>query len=241
MKYLLLLLIFFSGGVFPDWNPDYLRKDFDKSVLEEKGFQKFKNRVLRAVENTWCSNQKANLLMDLVKLERPDVCVEIGVMSGDTFIPVAATLKYIQHGKAYAIDAWSNEEACLHLLDDDPNKPWYAQLDLYGLKQSYEIKVRKWKLGATCVCLPEPSRTAIHSLKTIDFLHIDGNYSEEGSLEDVRLYLPKVKHGGYILYSNIHWSANGRTPRIKAFQLLLESCEILADIDDRSTYLLRKL
>ena len=40
---------------------------------------------------------------------------------------------------------------------------------------------------------------AISQVQRIDFLHLDGNFSEEGSTLDCRLYLPKVIPGGYVL------------------------------------------
>ena len=79
------------------------------------------------------------------------------------------------------------------------------------------------------------------SIKKIDFLHIDGNYSTVTALKDVELYLPKVKKGGYILFSNLFLSIKNEQPRMAAFDRLLDSCEILCDVENHNVALLRKI
>ena len=49
--------------------------------------------------------------MDLVVLLQPEVCVEIGVFTGYSFLPIVTTLAFLDAGSAYAIDPWSNAEA----------------------------------------------------------------------------------------------------------------------------------
>lgn len=244
----MLKAVFFSSCCFAsfntvsaDWNPDYLKPGCDQILLEDVQFQQLKTTVISCLENTWCSKEKATLIMDLVRIERPQTCVDIGAFMGWTLLPVAATLKYLNHGQVYAIDAWSNKEAILGLIDEDPNKNWWGEMDMQAVYNTFIHNVNTWNISSVCQVLYKPSRNAIHDINSIDFLHIDGNYSEAGSYEDVSLYLPKVKKGGYILYTNIGWIVDSKMPRIKAFQLLLDSCEIVSIIDNNNSFLVRKL
>jgi hypothetical protein len=57
---------------------------------------------------------------------------------------------------------------------------------------------------------------------SIDILHIDGNHTEESAMNDVKLFYPKVKIGGYILFDDVNWSTTK-----KAVDFLKETCEVI--------------
>lgn len=226
---------------FADWDPTYLGKDINEGVLKDDKYQELKQKITSYLKDSWCSSEKISLIMDLVLLEKPKSCVEIGVFSGSSLLPVAATLKYLKQGKVYAIDAWSNDESIRHLSADDPNKKWWKNLKMNDVYKSFTAMANDFKINSVCKIIKNSSKIAVDEIKTIDFLHIDGNYSEQGSYEDVKLYLPKVKIGGYVLFPNINWLVNKKMPRAKAFELLLEYCEIIAIIDEGNTFLVRKI
>ena len=235
----LAALCFYNQG-YSDWNYSFLQKENAREQISTPGFQKLEASVINYLKNSWCSEEKTRLLMELVLLEKPSVCVEIGVFTGSSLLPVAATLSYLHQGSVYAIDPWSNKEAIRNYTDSDPNVKWWAELNLDQVYRSFMQTCAQWKIKPYCHVLKTTSQQAVPEIGQIDFLHIDGNYSEDSSLEDVALFAPKVRSGGYILYSNFSWTVNGKQTRVLAFQKLLESCEIISIIDDRNSFLLRK-
>lgn len=233
------LLLLTSSLTQADWDPEFI-ENVDVSVLDNVDYQNLKNQVLKALKGSWCSQEKTNLLMDLVLLEKPEVCVEIGAFSGSSILPVGATLQFLKKGKVYAIDAWSNTVATQYWDDKDPNKAWWASLDMKAVHKSYQALISSWKLKNYCQELAMSSENAIKKLESIDFLHLDGDYSEIGSLNDVQLYLPKVKSGGYILLSNLFVMINGKQPKLASFSALLEDCEIVCEIERDNAILFKK-
>ncbi len=235
-----------ANKAYSEWDPQDL---ISESMIEgshwndlsHQKFQKLKNSVINALANRWCTKEKAELIMDLIVLERPKKCVEIGVFDGSSFLPIAATLKYLRKGKAYAIDPWSNYEATRFMDEWDPNREWWEKVDMKLVYKSYQKMLKSWKLESYCNILKETSESAADKVSEIDFLHMDGNYSHEISMADARNYLPKVKIGGYILFSNLFFSVNGDQPKMDAFFYLLDSCEIVCEIDNNNAVLLKKI
>ena len=83
-------------------------------------------------------------------------------------------------------------------------------------KMQFHNMLNLWSLKELCVIIDKTSKIAILEIpEEIDFLHLDGDYSEVVSLEDVQLYLPKVKAGGYILISNLYTSVFGQYTKEK--------------------------
>ena len=241
MKYFITLLYMISFvSINADWNPDYSLMDDDVSVLGTKDYLDFRQTVCSSLENTWCSAEKAQLLMDLTMVTKPKVCVEIGAFVGSSILPVAATLNKLKQGKVYAVDAWSNVIACRYLEDNDPNKAWWSTVDMPAVHGMFDQLMNQWQLNAICVTLQEPSEEAVVMLDEIDFLHFDGDYSLKGSMDDVMMYVPKVKSGGYILFSNLYTTVNSKHPKLKAFCKLFESCEMICSIERDNAVLFKK-
>ena len=224
-----------------DWNPEMLWKDRDPSLLASEDIVALKKRVCEGLQNSWCSKEKIHLLMDLVLMEKPRLCVEIGAFTGSSVLPVASSLHHLRRGKIYAIDAWSNVIAVRNMEADDPNKTWWATVNMYSVQEAFSLLMSAFAVRDFVQPIPLPSEEAIDFInQEIDFLHLDGDYSEEGALLDVELYVPKVKKGGYILLSNIFTMVNKKPPKLKAFHVLAESCEIVADIENENAVLFRK-
>ncbi len=207
----------------------------------EKPFNDLKKDIVNYLKDSWCSQEKTNLLMDLILFNQPEICVEIGVFSGSSILPVAATLKYLNYGVVFAIDAWSNQEMTKNMEDNDPNKSWWSSINMAEIKKSFEQMVNSWELQSFCKIIHNSSQIAANEIDNIDFLHLDGDYSENGSLEDVLLYFPKVKQNGYILISNLHMLSNKKYSKQKAFALLFKDCEVIRRIENGNAVLLRKL
>ncbi len=242
MRIMLLLTVLVMNWMtlHAEWDPEITLMDSDISILENPYLKELKRKVTDYLENTWCSKEKINLLMDLVAVTHPSVCVEIGAFSGSSVLPVAATLKFLRHGKIYAIDGWSNEVVTKNLDLDDPNREWWSKVDMLHAFKTFQHTLAHWNLQHYCILIRKPSNVAVQQLPEIDFLHIDGDYSEKGTLEDVELYLPKVKSGGYILFSNVFTRVKDKSPKLVALPILTDACEIVAEIENDHALLLQK-
>jgi hypothetical protein len=236
------LLLVLSSIIQASWDPELLdlKNIATMNVLKNQDLNDLKTRVFQYLQNSWCSKEKANLLLELMVLTTPGVCVEIGAFTGSSTLPILAGLQYCGQGRAYVIDAWSCSEAVLGLPLLDENTRWWGTLDMVAIKAQFDAMINSWQLGAFCQVLQMASKEAVSLLPFMDFLHLDGNFSSEGALLDSKLYVPKVKSGGYILLSNVHIMIAKRPSKAKALTVLLDQCEVVCEIDDGQTLLFRK-
>lgn len=237
MKYWLTLIsISFITNLFSNgYDPEEIFYEHELTNLNRKEFILLKEKVKRYNKNSWCTSEKTELLMDLVYLEKPKVCVEIGAFTGSSVLPVATALKLNKQGKIYAIDAWSNKEAIRFLDKNDPNKKWWSQVDMKAVFNQFLQMRRHWNLHDYCSYIKKPSSLAVKDIKKlgqIDVLHIDGDYSRKGSLQDINDYLSLVRKGGYIILSNLYIMINNKQPKLDAFSELFEYCDLVGSINN---------
>ena len=185
----------------------------------------------------WCSLEKASRFIDLVLEVKPRLCVEIGVFGGASLLPVASALQFLGRGIVIAIDPWDKIE-CIRYLDPDKDRTdlkWWAHLNMDHIYFGFLNMLRQFELEKTCMILRVTSQKAASLVGAIDILHIDGNHEPQVAEQDVRLYLPKVKQGGYIWFNDALWST------LKpAIDLLLRSCDIIDSVDNGNCILFRK-
>lgn len=101
------------------------------SLFSNDTWVSFKNETIATMNTVpgWCSSEKALLMMDVIKENKCQYCVEIGVFSGMSLLPIAKTLQYNGQGEVFAIDAWNASEATKGFNTSDPNYTWWSQLD----------------------------------------------------------------------------------------------------------------
>lgn len=185
----------------------------------------------------WCTEEKASSFIDLILKVKPSVCVEIGVFGGRSIMPVASALKFLGHGIVVGIDPWDKEESIRHF---DPEKDqdhiqWWSKISFDQVYNSYINMIAYYKLDEQIITIRATSEHAAKILGTIDILYIDGNHQEAASLNEVTLYLPKVRSGGYI------WLNDSLSLDTQAsVDLLLETCEFIELIDEGNCILFRK-
>ena len=187
--------------------------------------------------NGWCSKEKALNFIDLVLEVKPQVCVEIGVYGGSSLFPVASALKFLDDGVIIGIDPWDKLECVKYFdpIEDKINLDSWIKADLDWILKTFLLMLKRNGLEEYCFIMKMSSEKAASQIETIDILYLDGNFSEEGSLLDVRLYLPKVRSGGYI------WMNDALSPkRTQAGELLLEACDVVKFIDSGSCILYKK-
>ncbi len=172
------------------------------SLIYSDSVQDLKHYISENLESFpgWCSQEKAFKLADWVIKTKPDIYVEIGVYAGKSIFPVAATMHYIKHGKIVGIDAW-DVDVCLDNFDpikDEESIECWANINFDHFRSVFEENIHSFGLSYLISVASVSSKRAVQILPEIDFLHIDGNRKKNGTLEDLNLYLPKVKYLGII-------------------------------------------
>lgn len=192
--------------------------------------------------NGWCPLDKAQHIMELLLANPSDVCVEVGVFGGSSLFPTASALAFKKKGVVYAIDPWSNEP-CLDgyqpkSMEDDNHIKYWGSVDLTKVMHKFMEGMHKNGLDAFYVLMRMTSAQAYVLFKdeSVDFIHVDGNHSEQSALFDVEHWLPKIKHGGIICFDDAWWKST--QPAIK---FMLQSCEIMKESSPKWQYIfLRK-
>jgi hypothetical protein len=185
----------------------------------------------------WCSEKKALLMMDLIKNHNCKLCVDIGAFYGKSSFPMAKTLKHINSGLLYAIDAYNSDEACIGYEIDDPNFIWWHSLYYDEIHSSLKNLFQDKDLNAFCTVIKSPSikAAALFLDNSIELIHFDGNHDQEISYQDVTTYFPKIREGGFIILNDYKWSSLN-----KALFYLLERCDVLSDFSNKESYILLK-
>ncbi len=217
-----------------------LIRENQSEALAAQDYINFKKKVIEQSKKGWCSEAEANLIMDIVLLTKPATSVEIGTFKGSFFLPIAATLKYLKHGHSYAINSWSNEDAVQGVSPEDVNYRWWSTVNMHEAKKACISMVDEWALKPYCKIIHATPQKASYEISSIDFLHLLGGLSEEETLRNVQLYLPKVKPQGYILLSNVFLYIDEKLTKMKALWALLDECEIVCEIDHSNVILFRK-
>jgi hypothetical protein len=232
-----------AGATNAGWHAHCLAGGDEASVstLGDPKLVQLEAEILEYLRDSWCSQQKAKLLLELVVITRPAVCAEIGAFSGSTALPMLAGLRYLDRGRTYLVDPWSNEEAVRGLPSDDVNTSWWSTVDMVTVRAQFDRMLDTWSLRRWCEVLAEPSREAISRVPaTIDLLHLDGNFSAEGSALDSELYLPKVATGGHVVLSNVLVTVGNAPTKMAALWPLFDACDVLCEVDGGNTLLFRK-
>jgi predicted O-methyltransferase YrrM len=186
----------------------------------------------------WCPEEKAKRIMNLLLSNPSDVCVEVGVYGGSSFFPMASALAFKKNGIAFAIDPWTNE-ACVEGYEKmSKHDQYWGSVDLAKAMNTFIDGMHRNGLDAQyCVMRMTSAQAFIHFEDgSIDFLHIDGNHSEQSAIFDVEHWLPKVKKGGIICFDDAWWKSTQA-----AIKIMREQCDILPESSPKWQYIfLRK-
>ena len=186
----------------------------------------------------WCTPKKAAAFMDLVFEVKPDVCVEIGVFGGASYLSVASALKFLGKGVIIGIDPWWNNESVKYYdpVKDHKHILWWSTLDFTDLHRTFMRTMRDQNLNEQCILIMTTSEKAAPFIsREIDILYIDGHFATEASVLDVQLYLPKVRQEGYIWFNSFY--SPSKQP---AIDLLLDTCDLVRVIDNGNCALFQK-
>jgi hypothetical protein len=208
-----------------------------QNLLSKENWEAFKQQTIAEISNIpgWCTEDKARLMMDLIHKNKFQRCIEIGVFCGSSLFVIAKALQYNQSGLVYGIDTWCAEEALKGMKAEDPNHAWWSSLDFNQLLQSSIDLIARHKLNKHCSIIKMRSSEFAKRISnaSIDFIHIDGNHSDESVFDDVVTYFPIVKDKGYILLHDANWVSMRR-----AVFFLLERATLINEFSPSSNYLL---
>lgn len=164
--------------------PDFLRVAVEEAALHLTGFQPG-SRCLAHVE--------------LILKANPQRVVEIGVYGGRSLIPQALALKHLGNGgKIYGIDPWRLDIALAGVTEGQ--RPDWSGKDFDRIHAKFIDDVYAYGVQDYVVPIRAKSQDArgLFADGSIDVLHIDGSHESEAAARDVRQYVPRVKHGGYV-------------------------------------------
>jgi len=154
----------------------------------------------------WCSIDKAKNLNGIIRQNKPELCVEIGVFGGSSLIPQALALQENERGIIVGIDPWT-KDAALEEMSNNDNKNWWSSLDYNQIYKKLSDIINQFELNDFVDLIKDKSENVVNNFKneSIDILHIDGNHCETLAYKDSVNYFPKVKLGGYIFFDDINW------------------------------------
>lgn len=197
-------------------------------IGHELNWEHYKEETVRELPKFtgWCTEEKARLLMDFIYEVQPIQCVEIGVFGGSTTFPMVRALQFLDRGILYAVDSWSNQEAIAGVALQDPNRTWWAEVDLKRIQKTFLLTFTKKRLSKWCKVISKTSKEAFLSFQDnfFDMVYLDGNFSSQGALEDAQLALIKTKKGGYIWLND-----SDSDSKTAAVAFLMQHCVWLAN------------
>jgi cephalosporin hydroxylase len=212
---------------------------FSAFLHADKSVETLTNHVCTVLPSLqgWCSKEKALNFMELVLEEKPKICVEIGVFGGSSIFPVASALKFLEQGVVIGIDPWDKLECLknLTLKEDEKHIEWWGKVPMDTVYQSYLSMLRRFGLDKYCKTIKKTAENAASEIQEIDILYLDAIYSEESALGILKLYMPKVRSGGYVWINDAYGEKT-----VLGCDLILESCDFIKEIDGGNCLLFKK-
>lgn len=142
----------------------------------------------------WLNDEIREFLFNLAKCSA--LCAEIGSYKGLSSSVIG--LGMLPHkGRCYCIDTFQtsgNPEAKLH-IGEDTFTLFEKMRESLGLKDVL-VPVKGWSYNEEIL-----KQIPDH----LDFVFIDGDHSADNVYRDTKLYVPKVKQNGLILYHDWTW------------------------------------
>lgn len=130
-------------------------------------------------------------LKDLIKKCGLKVGAEIGVWYGATFFYLLDNCPELH---LYGVDIWIDVPGLSHHKDQYQNM-------IYVLGKVHEYAGRGRIIG-------KPSLDAVRQFEdgSLDFVFIDADHSTESVSADIKVWLPKIRQGGFITGHDYDWA-----------------------------------
>jgi hypothetical protein len=160
-----------------------------------------------------CSASKGYLMAWLIRRFNITRSVDIGVYRGRSLLPQAIAHQSHTGGIAYGVDPWLNSEA---RENDNPTlrkaiDDFIDATDFPAIYEGLIALIRRLNLDRNCTLVRESSREAIRNFDngqiTFGLIHVDGNHDTDRVMEDLSLYLPRLRPGGFVLIDDVSWDS----------------------------------
>lgn len=163
----------------------------------------------------WCSVEKATAMARLIEKHGCQKCIELGVFGGRSVIAMALAHQILgfEAGPAIVVgvDPWRNSD-CLEGNLSKADKEWWNKLDLNSIHTKCMEAIWNLQLEDR-ICIIRNTSQAANALfrgRKWDLIHIDGTHSEEASVRDVTLWLPRLNASGVLIMDDIDWPTTRR-------------------------------
>jgi predicted O-methyltransferase YrrM len=183
----------------------------------------------------WPSLAKCQTLAAMVIATHPKVVLEIGTWTGDSAIPMALALKYLDaaataagqpsRGRMFVIDPW--EAAASVEGQGEADATWWGKVDHDQAHKKFVERLRAHELEHLVGVIRKRSDDVDPTMfGELDIAHIDGNHAEQ-AVRDVARFAPQVRVGGFLIADDLEW-AGGHVRRAHALALTLGFVELYA-------------
>jgi cephalosporin hydroxylase len=160
--------------------------------------------LVKGIEG-WCSTEKMTKMTSLILATKPQRVVEIGVFYGKSLICQALAMKKNKIGKIYGIDSWNPIDCLMHMTNENDIK-WWSSLNYDMIYDQCITNIRESETEHFVHILKDNSMNVANNINfPIDILHIDGNHEALSACQNVSLYVPKIKSGGFLWFNDADW------------------------------------
>lgn len=160
------------------------------------------------------------VLIDLLKNENHSKGAEIGVLKGVASKQLLDNLPNLE--RLFMVDPWAGDKEFLDTLDNKRNIKYWNYDELYE-----EVKNKFKNYGNAKIIRMTSEEASIHfDDGELDWVFIDGNHSYEFAKQDIELWTPKIRVGGWITghdYADDIWDKVGVK---KAVDEIFENFEV---------------
>lgn len=178
----------------------------------------------------WCTTEKAEAMARLICMEKPKLCVELGIFGGRSLVAQAIALKHVGSGVVWGIDPWT-KEAAIEGTNDPENDKWWMKLDLDGIRDGALKAISDRELWPWTRVIIAKSHDCYNMFHDIDILHQDSNHSEEVSVLEAKRWVPLVRQGGYVWFDDADWPSTE-----KARKWIETQCTRVLDVGNCRLY-----
>lgn len=153
----------------------------------------------------WLSKEAGEAMTAQLRAVRPQLCVEIGVYSGQSLILIAEQLRRNGSGIVYGIDPWTSA-AAREGFPDGSYDDWAEKVSLVPAHAECMRDITDSMLWPHVRIVTAKSQDVPHlfTASSIQWMHLDGNHAEEMARDDLELYVrAKLAPGAYVWVDDI--------------------------------------
>jgi hypothetical protein len=162
----------------------------------------------------WCTPKKGKRIAELAR--DAHLIVELGVFGGRSLVAMALALRDSSNdfSRVDGIDPYT-PAAALEGTNDPANSAWWSALDYEAVARAAQEALYRLELMPYARLVRMLSREVVgfYADGTLDLLHQDANHAEETTCEEVALWVPKIRPGGYWIFDDTNWESTRKAQR----------------------------